>query len=66
MSRIMSFPGVSFDCNSYLIIDEKIVLIDTGTGSDEKLAEKVFKTVPEVDLIVNTHALRFTGMTWKN
>jgi glyoxylase-like metal-dependent hydrolase (beta-lactamase superfamily II) len=56
MSRIITFPGVSYDCNSYLIIDEKILLIDTGTGSDEKLAEKVFKTVPEVDLIVNTHA----------
>ncbi len=56
MAEILTFPGSGNDCNSYLIIDEKVVLIDTGTGASPALKKKVEETGREVDTIINTHA----------
>ena len=56
MAEIIVFPGRGYDCNSYLIVDEKTVLIDTGTGSSPTLKQKVEKRAEKIDLIINTHA----------
>jgi glyoxylase-like metal-dependent hydrolase (beta-lactamase superfamily II) len=56
MAEILVFPGLGYECNSYLIADEKIVLIDTGTGSSPSLKEKVMDATDKIDLIINTHA----------
>jgi glyoxylase-like metal-dependent hydrolase (beta-lactamase superfamily II) len=54
--EVKVYPGVGYECNSFLIVDEKTVLIDTGTGSTTTLKEKIQKTVKKIDLIINTHA----------
>lgn len=54
--EIITFPGIGAECNSYLIVDEKIVLIDTGTGATARLRDKVLSAAGRVDLIINTHA----------
>ncbi len=56
MAEILVFPGSGYECNSYLIVDEKIVLIDTGTGSSHSLMDKVKDATDKIDLIINTHA----------
>jgi glyoxylase-like metal-dependent hydrolase (beta-lactamase superfamily II) len=56
MSQVFIFPGIGYDCNSYLIVDEKVILIDSGTGTSQKLKDKVFEAVKKVDMIINTHA----------
>jgi glyoxylase-like metal-dependent hydrolase (beta-lactamase superfamily II) len=56
MAEVVVFPGLGYECNSYLIVDEKIVLIDTGTGSSPSLREKVMDAADKIDLIINTHA----------
>jgi len=56
MVEIVVFPGLGYECNSYLILDEKNVLIDTGTGSNPHLKQKVDERIGKIDLIINTHA----------
>ncbi len=56
MAEVISFPGVGYDCNSYLILDEKNILIDTGMGSNRNLVEKINKRIDRLDLVINTHA----------
>ncbi len=56
MSDIVTFPGRGFDCNSYLILDEKVILIDTGTGDGDDLRESVAGYAKKLDMIINTHA----------
>lgn len=56
MAEIIVFPGLGYECNSYLILDEKAVLIDTGTGSRPVLKQKVEEQIEKIDLIINTHA----------
>jgi glyoxylase-like metal-dependent hydrolase (beta-lactamase superfamily II) len=56
MAEVITFLGLGYECNSYLIIDRKVILIDTGTGSSETLKEKVNVISKKVDLIINTHA----------
>jgi glyoxylase-like metal-dependent hydrolase (beta-lactamase superfamily II) len=56
MVEVISIPGLGYECNSYLIMDDKIVLIDTGTGATNKLPDKVRGYTKNVDLIINTHA----------
>jgi glyoxylase-like metal-dependent hydrolase (beta-lactamase superfamily II) len=56
MAEILVFPGLGYECNSYLIVDEMIVLIDTGTGSNPTLKQKVSEKTDRIDLIINTHA----------
>ncbi|MFQ5800987.1 MAG: MBL fold metallo-hydrolase [Candidatus Hydrothermarchaeales archaeon] len=56
MAEIIAFPGLGYDCNSYLIVDEKVVLIDSGTGAKEDLKRKVQEAAKKVDMIINTHA----------
>jgi glyoxylase-like metal-dependent hydrolase (beta-lactamase superfamily II) len=56
MVEVNVYPGVGYECNSFLIVDEKTVLIDTGTGSTAALKEKIQKTAKKIDLIINSHA----------
>jgi len=46
------------DSNSYLIIDDKTMLIDPGAGLDERIAREVNSELDgrSLDMIVNTHA----------
>jgi glyoxylase-like metal-dependent hydrolase (beta-lactamase superfamily II) len=44
------------DSNSYLIIDKKTALVDTGAGLDNRIESLVRSEVDKVDLIINTHA----------
>lgn len=48
--------GRGYDSNCYLIVDEKTVLIDTGTGATDSLRERLKPWAGEIDLIINTHA----------
>lgn len=54
------FPilSISADSNVYLIIDEKIALIDTGTGMDDSIEKAVHKKLDgrKLDFVINTHA----------
>jgi len=47
------------DCNIYLLLDEKTVLIDAGTGENMKLVEEELSrlgvSVRDIDLLINTH-----------
>lgn len=56
MAKIVPLMGKGFECNSYLILDETCLLIDTGTGSRKDLPEKVKALTPILDMIINTHA----------
>jgi glyoxylase-like metal-dependent hydrolase (beta-lactamase superfamily II) len=56
MAKIVFIPGRGYDSNCYLIVDKKTVLIDTGTGSTQKLLNKQEVASADVELIVNTHA----------
>jgi len=55
VAEIHMFPGSGYSSNSYLIIDELVVLIDSGAGS-KRLAREVEDRAGKVDLIINTHA----------
>ena len=51
--------GHPTDCNIYLLLDEKTVLIDAGTGENmgivrERLS-KMGVSVKDIDLLINTH-----------
>jgi glyoxylase-like metal-dependent hydrolase (beta-lactamase superfamily II) len=56
MAQISTFPGGGYECNSYLIVDEKVILIDSGTGTSLRLKEKVYEAAKKVDMVINTHA----------
>ena len=57
-AEIKAIISYGYDSNVYIIKDEKLVLIDAGTGADEKFNERILSEIGnrEVDLIVNTHA----------
>ncbi len=54
------FPIISrsYDANAYLLIDETVALIDTGTGTGDEILNRINKKLGKrgVDLIINTHA----------
>lgn len=52
---ILPMLSNSFDSNVFLIIDEKIALVDTGAGAGN-LVDEIRKRVSKIDLIINTHA----------
>lgn len=52
---ILPILSTSFDSNVYLIIDEKIALVDTGIGTGS-LIKEIRKKASRIDLIINTHA----------
>ncbi|MBI5253847.1 MAG: MBL fold metallo-hydrolase [Euryarchaeota archaeon] len=52
---ILPIISSSFDSNVFLIIDEKIALVDTGAGTSN-LVDEIRKRVSKIDLIINTHA----------
>ena len=56
MPEIIIHKGEGYECNSYLILDEKNVLIDTGTGSNVAIKNWVYEHTEKLDMIVNTHA----------
>jgi glyoxylase-like metal-dependent hydrolase (beta-lactamase superfamily II) len=47
------------DCNIYLLLDEKNVLIDAGTGENMELVKEELSrlgvSVKDIDLVINTH-----------
>lgn len=56
--RVIPIPGVGFDSNVYLIIDEKKVLVDTGTGFyADYIIKKIKEKCPleEISSIILTH-----------
>jgi glyoxylase-like metal-dependent hydrolase (beta-lactamase superfamily II) len=56
--RVVPIPGRGFDSNVYLILDEKKVLIDTGTGFyANDVIKKIKKEMPPEDIfyIILTH-----------
>lgn len=52
---ILPILSNSFDSNVYLIVDEKIALVDTGIGTGS-LIDEIKKKASRIDLIINTHA----------
>ena len=55
---VVPIPGVGFDSNIYLIIDEKKALIDTGTGFyADYVIKKIKEACPleEISFIILTH-----------
>ena len=56
MVEVVSIISSGHDSNSYLILDEQTVLIDTGTGFDDVIKKKVMSRTEKVDIIINTHA----------
>ncbi len=57
MAEVIPVISKSYECNVYVILDEKKAVIDTGLGSMNLLRE-VEKLIPleEVDYVINTHA----------
>lgn len=57
--QVHQVGGLGFDSNIYLIIDEVIALIDTGTGMNfetvKRNLSKFNLTANDVELIINTH-----------
>jgi len=57
--QVHQIGGLGFDSNVYLIIDEVIALIDTGTGMNfetvKRNLSKFNLTANDVELIINTH-----------
>ena len=58
MAEIFPIISSSFDSNVYLILDEKTALIDTGTGTNQMIKDKIREKLgnKNVDIIINTHA----------
>ncbi len=58
MAEVFSIISSSFDSNVYLILDEKVALIDTGVGLNNKIKDKIQEKLGDraVDIIINTHA----------
>ncbi|MFQ6105951.1 MAG: MBL fold metallo-hydrolase [Candidatus Hydrothermarchaeaceae archaeon] len=55
MAEIIQMISNSFDSNVFLILDEKAVLIDAGSGTTDAIFKKVSKSA-KIDMIINTHA----------
>ena len=57
MAEIIPIISESSDANSYLILDSRIALIDTGAGIDRNIIDKIsIRLDPtKIDLIINTH-----------
>jgi len=57
MAEIIPILSNSFDANAYLVIDEKIALIDTGAGMDERIIREIREKVEpnKIELVINTH-----------
>jgi len=58
VKNIYWYPEVGFDCNTYLIADEILTVIDPGTNI-KKLLKNIGKDgfdVKDIDLIINTHS----------
>jgi hydroxyacylglutathione hydrolase len=57
--RIHQIGGYDYDSNIYLITDEIIALVDTGTGKNfgevSKNLQKFDLTPADIELIINTH-----------
>jgi len=57
--KIYQIGGCGYDSNTYLIIDEIIALVDTGTGKNfdtvSKNLQKFGLTPADIELIINTH-----------
>jgi len=56
--QIVPIPGVGFDSNVYLLIDERKALIDTGTGFyADYIIKKIKEACPleEISFIILTH-----------
>jgi hydroxyacylglutathione hydrolase len=57
--KIHQIGGCGYDSNIYLIIDEIIALVDTGTGKNfdtvSKNLHKFGLTPEDIELIINTH-----------
>jgi hydroxyacylglutathione hydrolase len=57
--RIHQIGGYGYDSNIYLIIDETITLVDTGTGKNfgvvSRNLQKLDLTPADIELIINTH-----------
>jgi glyoxylase-like metal-dependent hydrolase (beta-lactamase superfamily II) len=56
MARVVPFISKGMDSNVYVILDEKVAVIDTGAGTTPELTEAVRKAAERIDLIINTHA----------
>jgi hydroxyacylglutathione hydrolase len=57
--KIHQIGGCGYDSNIYLIIDEIIALVDTGTGKNFDIVSKNLRkfglTPADIELIINTH-----------
>ncbi len=58
MAEVFPIMSNSFDSNVYLILDEKVALIDTGTGLNIGIKDKIREKLGDrrVEIIINTHA----------
>ena len=57
VGNVYWYPEVGFDCNSYLIVDEIVMLVDPGISLTKlKGIEKDGFNVKDINLIVNTHS----------
>ncbi len=58
MAEVFPIISSSFDSNVYLILDEKVALIDTGAGLDKMIMGRTQEKLGDraVDIIINTHA----------
>lgn len=58
VGNIYWYSEVGFDCNTYLIIDEMVTLVDPGTNLNKLLKnmEKDGFNIRDINLIVNTHS----------
>ncbi len=55
---IIPILGQGQDSNCYLVLDDKTLLIDTGSGMDDRIVREVNSILDgkKLDMIVNTHA----------
>mgnify|MGYP000353687928 FL=1 len=58
VGNIYWYPEVGFDCNTYLIVDEMVTLVDPGTNLNKLLKnmDKDGFNIKDINLIVNTHS----------
>lgn len=57
MTEIIPLLSNEIDSNCYLILDDECALIDTGTGNNDWLVNKIEEKVDldEISVIINTH-----------
>ena len=60
MMEIYKLNGVGMNANTYLIMNEEIILIDPGTPENQEILKKELKILniefDDVGIIINTHA----------